>query len=244
MSIIKNILTAVRGGVSETGEAIVKSQSIRILEQKMRDAQNELDKSAQALASIMAERSIAEKEIIKIDEKIAEYGGYITECLKGAKVSENASAEEKLKAMNKSNVATELAQKISTLESELNNRKTLSAQFLKSETAISQKRLSATSELDAIKGEISLIKAQASVMKATKITAELIGSRHNTDEIEGMIEKVKKAQEFESDKLDAQQQIAQDENDDSLEGKLQEIGLKKQNSVGVAEILARFQPAL
>ena len=38
MSIWKKIITAVRGGASEVGEAIVDANAIRILEQEMRDA--------------------------------------------------------------------------------------------------------------------------------------------------------------------------------------------------------------
>ena len=39
-SIWKKLVTAIRGGASEVGEAIVDSQAIRILDQELRDAQS------------------------------------------------------------------------------------------------------------------------------------------------------------------------------------------------------------
>ena len=38
MNIMEKMMTALRGGVNEAGEAVVESQALRILDQEVRDA--------------------------------------------------------------------------------------------------------------------------------------------------------------------------------------------------------------
>ncbi len=63
MSIWAKVATAVRGGVSEAGEAIVDNQALRILDQEIRDADNGLGKSKEALTGIIAKRKLADKKV-------------------------------------------------------------------------------------------------------------------------------------------------------------------------------------
>ena len=42
MAIFKKLVTALRGGINEAGETIVDTQALRILDQEIRDADNEL----------------------------------------------------------------------------------------------------------------------------------------------------------------------------------------------------------
>ena len=57
MNVWRKLLTAVRGGAHEVGEAVVDSQALRILDQEIRDADDELHRSREALAGIMAKQS-------------------------------------------------------------------------------------------------------------------------------------------------------------------------------------------
>ncbi|MCR7759695.1 PspA/IM30 family protein, partial [Pseudomonas aeruginosa] len=56
MTVWSKLLSALRGGANEVGEAIVDSQALRILDQEIRDADVELRKSREALASLLARR--------------------------------------------------------------------------------------------------------------------------------------------------------------------------------------------
>ena len=53
-SIWKKLVTAIRGGASEVGEAIVDSQAIRILDQELRDAQSAVQKARDSLIDILS----------------------------------------------------------------------------------------------------------------------------------------------------------------------------------------------
>ena len=45
MSVWKKLVTALKGGATEAAEAVVDSQALRILDQEIRDAKEELRKS-------------------------------------------------------------------------------------------------------------------------------------------------------------------------------------------------------
>ena len=49
MNIWAKMITALRGGVNEAGEAIVDSQALRILDQEVRDSAEELKRSKDIL---------------------------------------------------------------------------------------------------------------------------------------------------------------------------------------------------
>ena len=51
-TVLKKILTAMRGGVNELGEAVVDGQGNRILEQELRDSEHELKQAKQELARL------------------------------------------------------------------------------------------------------------------------------------------------------------------------------------------------
>ena len=60
MNIWAKVATAIRGGINEAGEAIVDSQALRVLDQEIRDADNQLSRSKEALTGIIAKRKLAE----------------------------------------------------------------------------------------------------------------------------------------------------------------------------------------
>ena len=54
MSIFTKLITAIRGGATEAGQAVVDTQAIRILEQELRDSKKALGDAKMGLTSIMA----------------------------------------------------------------------------------------------------------------------------------------------------------------------------------------------
>src|SRR5690606_32370172 len=92
-----------RGGAREVGESLVDSQALRILEQEIRDAEQELHQSREALAGIMARQKLAQERVGKLQRQIIEYEQYVLKALD----ADNAQ------------LAREVAQKIAGLETEL-----------------------------------------------------------------------------------------------------------------------------
>src|SRR5690606_31689049 len=83
MNVWRKLLTAVRGGAHEVGEAVVDSQALRILDQEIRDADDELHRSREALAGIMARQKLAAERVAKLQDQITEYEGYALKALDG-----------------------------------------------------------------------------------------------------------------------------------------------------------------
>ena len=107
MNVWSKLLTALRGGANEMGEALVDGQALRILDQEIRDADIELRKSKEALAEIMAKQKLAAERAGKSAAKIAEYEAYAVKALE----------------TGKEDLAGEVAGKIANLEIELNSER-------------------------------------------------------------------------------------------------------------------------
>lgn len=73
MSILKNLITALRGNVSSAGEAIVDHQAITILEQEIRDGNDSLAKSYVSIRNLKAQALKLHSEVSDIDEDITGY---------------------------------------------------------------------------------------------------------------------------------------------------------------------------
>ena len=81
MNVWSKLLTALRGGANEMGEAMVDSQALRILDQEIRAADLELRKSKEALAEIMAKQKLAADRAEKSAAKVTEYEQYALKAL-------------------------------------------------------------------------------------------------------------------------------------------------------------------
>lgn len=87
----RRLVTAVRGGVSELGEAIADSQALRILDEEIRDNDVELRRVRTSLAETMARCKVAQERLAAANAKLEEYEGY---ALKALKSGEEALARE------------------------------------------------------------------------------------------------------------------------------------------------------
>lgn len=81
MNVWAKMVTALRGGINEAGEAIVDTQALRILDQEIRDASDELNESKNALAEIMARHKLSDDKAAQIEKHISEHEGYVLKAL-------------------------------------------------------------------------------------------------------------------------------------------------------------------
>ena len=81
MAVWNKLVTALRGAAHEAGEAVTDSQALRILDQEIRDADNDLSKSREALAEIMAKQKLAAGKLQTTQSRLAEYEGYTVKAL-------------------------------------------------------------------------------------------------------------------------------------------------------------------
>ena len=81
MSIIRKIVTAIRGGARELGEAVIDSNSMRILEQEIADQENAIEKAKDSLTDVMADRAKTARTISSLEQKIVEHEGFAGQAL-------------------------------------------------------------------------------------------------------------------------------------------------------------------
>jgi len=81
MNIWSKMITALRGGVNEAGEAIIDAQALRILDQEIRDASEELNKSKDGLASLIAQQKLSEEKVTSLKADIKKNEGFILAAL-------------------------------------------------------------------------------------------------------------------------------------------------------------------
>lgn len=210
MNIWAKMITALRGGINEAGEAVVDTQALRILDQEVRDATEELEQSRDGLAAILARQKLAEEKSDQMKKKITEYEGYATQALE--------KGDESL--------AMEVAQKIADLENQQATEQEAAAGFADSakdlRTAIKQ----AEQNIKRIKQQIDTVKAKESVQKAqTAVAARHSGSNSKMRTAMDSLERIKDRQALRDAQIKAAHELSKESHEDSLQSKLEEAGI-------------------
>src|SRR3990167_6505877 len=163
MNIWAKMMTALKGGVNEAGEAIVDSQALRILDQEIREASDALQQSKNSLAEIMARQKVAEEKASQLKKKIEEHEGYAIKVLE--------KGDEGL--------AHEVAEKLVDLENQLlqeaESATAFAEQAAKMRTAIQQTERN----LKRLKQQVDTVKANESVQRAQAAVAERHSGSHS-----------------------------------------------------------------
>ena len=73
MGIFNKIVTAIRGGATEAGQAVVDANAIRIFEQEIRDSKNAIEKGKRDLTGVMADKMKEERKVKELSADIEKY---------------------------------------------------------------------------------------------------------------------------------------------------------------------------
>ena len=226
MNVWSKLLTALRGGANEAGEALVDSQALRILDQEIRDADQELRKSKEALAEIMARQKLAAERADATAAKVAEYESY---------------ALKALEAGNES-LAQEVAQKIANLENDLVVEREQADGFAASVAQLRKAVTQAEGNFKHLKQQVDTVKATESVQKAQQAVAQRYGgSQSKLHTAVESLERIKQKQAERAAKMQAAAELASTGSpDDALDAKLREAGIVA-GSTSADNVLARLK---
>lgn len=225
MSIFKKIITALRGGASEAGEAIVDANATRIFAQEIRDAENHLTKAKRDLTDIMAKQMQAQRELDRISNSITEHEGYATS------------------ALNQGNeaLALEVAEKIASLEVELSEQKQSFDRYNDNATRLKELVKNTERQLADHQRQLSMVQTTESVQKATAaITDNFNNSNSKLLDAKQSLERIKAKQQNFDDRLKASEQLADENSDQSLKNKLAEAGIGEAQS-NASSVLDRLK---
>ena len=226
MSILKNILTAVRGGASEVGEAVVDANAMRILSQEIRDAESAIGKAKQSLTSLKASEIKLKREINSLQQDVADY---------------ESKALQALEANNEG-LAIEVANRIAELEADAADKNTehssLSAQVDKINSLIRAREKT----IQKNKREVEKIKTVEQLQKATStMSTNFAATNASEHRVSAALERVKAKQTNWEDRMEAGEWMEDSSQSDELDSKLKAAGIGAGADTGGASVLERLK---
>ena len=225
MSLLSKILTLFRGTAHEAGQAVVDKNALKILDQEIRDAGNDLVRSKEELTKVMAQRQLLATRSADRQAKRAEYEGYIAGALRQGNEQLAREVAERLSA-----VETDLEQDIQTL-----SQYDASIRALKSAIGETERKLAR------VKQQVDTVKATEAVQRAQgAVAARYSGANGKVGTALDSLERIQAKQAEKGARLIAAQQLEAETGDNDLNSKLKSAGLLGQ-SHSVDNILDRFR---
>ncbi len=214
MSVWKKLVTAVKGGANEAAEAVVDSQALRILDQEIREAKEELRRSDHSLTQIMAKRKLAEQKVASLESSVKEYETHA--------VAANEKGDQQL--------ALDCAQKVVDLRSQLDTEQSYVDQFTQSERSLRQNISNAKNNLRRMEQQVDMVKATESVQKAqVAVSSRHMGANSKMKTAAESLQRIQEKQKQRTAELEAASELADDESGDSLEKRLSAAGISGTN---------------
>ena len=225
MSIFSKIFTAIRGGAREVGESIVDKNSVRIFEQEIKEAQEQLDKAKRDLTSVIAKEMQAARQVSNLNEDIAKHEDYVNKALD--------KGDEAL--------ALEIAQKIAEIQSERDIQVTSHASFKAHSERLKSMIKKTTKALKDMERQLVMVKTTESVQKATTaITNNFASGSSKLLTAKESLDRIKQRQQDLDDRLKAGEALNSEFNGNDLEAKMKEAGIVGDDS-SANDILAKLK---
>ena len=210
MSVWKKLVTAVKGGATEAAQAVADSQAIRILEQEIREAKEELRKSDHARTQILAKCKLSQQKVDSFSASIAEYEAHARKAVETDR-----------------QLALDCAQKVSDLKAEQEQEQQYLDQFKQSEKQLAQNIQQAKANLRRLEQQVDMVKATESVHKAqVAVSSRHMGANSKMKTATESLSRIQEKQKLRTAELQAAEELAAEESTSDLEKRLSEAGIK------------------
>lgn len=222
---LKKLWTALRGATNEGLEAVADSQSIRILDQELRDAKKELQACDQNLTKIMAKRKLTEAKVKSLTSEVDTYTNHA--------IAASEKGDEAL--------AIECAERVSELEANLETEQSILTGFTTSEKTLKANIAKAKTNVRRMEQQIDQVKATESVQKAqVAVSSRHMGANTKVKTALDSLERIKQKQQQRSAELEAAEELANEESGSSLDAKLKQAGIQPGGEVKGSDKLAQL----
>lgn len=210
MTVIKKLVTLLRGSARELGESVVDANATRIYEQEIVDSRHSIDQARGDLTGVMAKEMQTARAIEKLKTEVARYEGLALEAL-------NKSQEA---------LALEVANKVGTLEQELDEQTKAHASYAVQVAKLKELIKSAEARIREHERELAIAKTTESVYRATRSISENIGSSGSKlVNARQSLERIKQRHEDLSDRMAAAESLDAEFGHAALEKKLAAAGI-------------------
>lgn len=220
---LRKLWTALKGGSNEAIEAVVDTQSLRILDQELREAKSELLSCDQSLTKIMAKRKLVENKIKALEADVETYSNHA--------IAASEKGDESL--------AIECAEKVGEVEASLANEQALLQSFSSSEATLKANIAKAKTNVRRMEQQIDQIKATESVQKAQMaVSSRHMGANSKVKTALDSMERIKAKQQERAAELESAEEMAAEESGSDLEAKLKSAGITPGGTVSGKDKLA------
>ena len=214
MSVWRKLVTAVKGGATEAAQSVADSQAIRILEQEIREAKEELRKSDHARTQILAKCKLAQQKVDSLQASIEQYEAHARKAIDSDR-----------------QLALDCAQKVSDLRAEQDGEQKYLDQFKQSEKQLASNIGQAKSNLKRLEQQVDMVKATESVQKAqVAVSSRHLGANSKMKTATESLSRIQDKQNLRNAELQAAEELATEESSDDLSKRLAEAGIAGGNT--------------
>ncbi|AGH46243.1 PspA/IM30 family protein [Paraglaciecola psychrophila] len=214
MSVWRKLITAVKGGATEAAQSVADSQAIRILEQEIREAKDELRKSDHARTQILAKCKLAQQKVDSLQASVEQYEAHARKA---------ADTDRQL--------ALDCAQKVGDLRAEQDGEQKYLDQFKTSEKQLAVNIKQAKSNLKRLEQQVDMVKATESVQKAqVAVSSRHLGANSKMKTATESLSRIQDKQNLRNAELQAAEELATEESSDDLSKRLAAAGIAGGNA--------------
>ena len=225
MSIFTKLITLFRGTAHEAGAAVVDANALRILDQEIRDADNALNRARDDLASLVARRRILEKEIAGLKDQSQRYESSARAAL--------AKGDEAL--------AREVAERIAELEHEVGLKTPQLGEMRAAEERMHETIAATQQKVENLRREIDVVKVNESVQRAQAAVASRgSGAQASLGSAADSLKRIKERQAVRDERFKASQELEDMRTGADLDAKLQAAGILP-GAASADDVLARLK---
>jgi phage shock protein A len=210
MSVIKKVVTLLRGSAREIGESVIDANATRIYEQEILDAKASIDQAKAELTGVIAREMQSARRIEQLKTESARYEGLAVQAL-------NQSQD---------GLAEEVAQKVGALELELEEQAKAHASYALQVGKLKDLIKAAEARIREHEREIGIAKTTESVYRATRsISDNIVSGGSKLTSARESLERIKQRHEDLADRLSAAKQLDDEIGHQALEKKLAAAGI-------------------
>lgn len=226
-SVFDKLWTALRGGAREIGDAIVDANGIRIFEQEIKDATDNIATAKRSLTEVMARKMQAARKVAELGDAITQNERFATQALE----------------QNNEALALDVAGKIAGLENDRNEQAAIVTRLDHQIEQLKAHIKKAEKLIADHERELAIVRTTESVQKATEQVVENVAANKSTlNSARDSLERIKKRQELKQDQMAAGELLDSELGDQGLDAKLEAAGIKG-TKADAAAILARLKAA-
>ena len=226
MSVIKKLVTLLRGSAREIGQSVVDANATRIYEQEIIDAKASISEAKGELTGVMAQQMQTARDIERIKADILRH------------------EDMAVQALDKANepLALEVAERVAGLEAELNTQTQAHAGYAMQVTRLKDLIRAAEERVREHEREIGIAKTTESVYRATQSISDNIGSTGSKlTSARESLERIKKRHEDLADRMAAAEALEKEFGHKALDNELAAAGIGDNDKSRAQAVMARLR---